>query len=87
MDFPPGKTEPVAVNTLRAEQTVCLVHEDGVVDGHGELDMAGMAGTLRLAKVTCCAAILSKHHISQHHYPNRVGEEQTTQRVRERVSQ
>lgn len=44
-------SKTLAVNTTGLEETVCLVHEYGVIDRDGELDVAGMAGASRLVQV------------------------------------
>jgi hypothetical protein len=47
----------MAVYTLASEQSQELVDEGEVVDGHGELDVAAMAGTAQEGgKTACCAA-------------------------------
>lgn len=51
-----GQAKRLAVDALSPKQTEDLVHEGGVIDGDGEVDVARMAGTGLLAEITCCAA-------------------------------
>jgi hypothetical protein len=48
VDFVARHPESVAVDTLGSEQAVGLVHEDRVIDWHGEFDMTRVARALGL---------------------------------------
>ena len=53
VDFYSGHYEAMAVNALGSEQSICLVHEGTIVDLHGELDMAAVAGAGVDTQVAC----------------------------------
>ena len=56
MDLVARQSESVAPGALGSEQAVGLVHEDRVIDGHGEVDVARMPRALGLVQVACAAS-------------------------------
>lgn len=49
--------ETVAVEARRLEGPVRLIHEQGMIDGHGEVDVSKVTGAGKVREFTCRAAV------------------------------
>lgn len=58
MQFLLGEPEAFAVNASSLQKSIRLVHEDGVIDRNGELNVTGMPGARRLVQVTSGASMI-----------------------------
>jgi hypothetical protein len=49
--------EVMAMSALGAQKSVCFRHKSGMIDWHGEFDVAWMPRTCKRAQIACCTAI------------------------------